>query len=179
MVWLVKKCHHYWKKERIQFSSLSFRRKGSFNNYVDRILPFSDPPPSPACTVFMPWALTKKKIFFDPHVVIEWPLSIRLLLWSGASCWRMCQISYGFHCHVKLWNKKKILYKKLEQLFSRLEIWARIGIQLGSKEDHHFSFLKDFLHRIRFVYYLFFNKLSRWLRFEWCLSILISWSPVQ
>ena len=48
-------------------------------------------------------------------------VSIRLLLWSagraGASCWRMCQISYGFHCHVKLWNKKKILYKKLEQLF--------------------------------------------------------------
>ena len=54
--------------------------KGSFKNYVDRILPFFDPP---AWTVFIPWLWTKTNIF-DPlpsrlvHIVIEWPLMLPL-----------------------------------------------------------------------------------------------------
>ena len=35
------------------------------NNYVDRILPFFDPPP-PAWTVFIPWAWAKTDIFWPP-----------------------------------------------------------------------------------------------------------------
>ena len=38
----------------------------SFNNYVDSILPFFDPPPTPVWTVFIPWAWTKTDIFWHP-----------------------------------------------------------------------------------------------------------------
>ena len=46
----------------------------SFNNYVDSILPFCDPP-TPAWTVFIPWAWAKTNIF-DPSPLI---LSTKLL----------------------------------------------------------------------------------------------------
>jgi hypothetical protein len=44
--------------------------KGSFNNYVDRILPFVDPPP-PAWTIFIPRAGTKTEILdpFSPLIL--------------------------------------------------------------------------------------------------------------
>ena len=42
--------------------------KGAFNNYVDRISPFFDPP---AWTVFIPPHLV--------YVVIEWPLRVNYL----------------------------------------------------------------------------------------------------
>ena len=50
---------------------------GSFNNYVDRMLPFFDPFPPPAWTVFIPSVWAKTDIFdpsplFFVHVVIEW-----------------------------------------------------------------------------------------------------------
>ena len=70
------------KSYRIQNSFLNRTyEKGAFNYYVDRILPFFDPPP-PAWTVFMPWAWTKTDIFWPPHlvhVVIEWPPNITLI----------------------------------------------------------------------------------------------------
>ena len=50
--------------------------KGVFNNYVDRILPFSDPPPLRG--QFLYPERGQKQTFFDPpphlvHVVIESP----------------------------------------------------------------------------------------------------------
>ena len=53
--------------------------KGAFNNYVDRILPFFDPPPLRG--QFLYPERGQKQTFFDPfpphlvHVVIEWPLA--------------------------------------------------------------------------------------------------------
>ena len=52
--------------------------KGAFKNYVDRILPFFDPPPLRG--QFLYPERGQKQTFFDPsplhlvHVVIEWPL---------------------------------------------------------------------------------------------------------
>ena len=40
--------------------------KGSFNNYVDRILPFFDPPPTPAWRQFLYPEHGQKQTFFDP-----------------------------------------------------------------------------------------------------------------
>ena len=48
----------------------------AFNNYVDRILPFSDPPP--CVDSFYTLSVDKTDIFLPPHlvhVVIEWPLT--------------------------------------------------------------------------------------------------------
>ena len=62
------------------YGSEAVRYKGSFNNYVDRILPFFDPPPTLQGQVLYP-KREQKQTFFDPlplhlvHVVIEWPLS--------------------------------------------------------------------------------------------------------
>jgi hypothetical protein len=53
--------------------------RGAFNNYVDRILPFFDPP-TPLRGQFSYPERRQKQTFFDPlpphlvHVVIEWPL---------------------------------------------------------------------------------------------------------
>ena len=43
--------------------------KGSFNNYVNTILPFFDPPPS-EWVVFTSWAWTKTDIFWPPPPLI-------------------------------------------------------------------------------------------------------------
>ena len=43
---------------------------GSFNNYVDRILPIFWLPPPLAWTVFIPWAWTKTAIFWPPPPLI-------------------------------------------------------------------------------------------------------------
>ena len=50
--------------------------KWPINNYVNRILPFFDPPP---WTVFISWAWTKNKHFWPlpphlVHVAVEWPI---------------------------------------------------------------------------------------------------------
>ena len=62
----------------IQIYGITF--KGAFNNYVDRTLPFSDPPPSLRGRFLYP-ERGQKQTFFDPlpaahlvHVVIECPL---------------------------------------------------------------------------------------------------------
>ena len=62
------------ESEKYRFCIMTTFQKGSFNNYVDRILPFFDP----VWTVFTPWAWTKTDIFnplppYLVHVVIEWP----------------------------------------------------------------------------------------------------------
>ena len=55
---------------------------GAFNNYVDRILPFSDPL---LRGQFLYSERGQKQTFFDPspphfvHVVIEWPLYLLFL----------------------------------------------------------------------------------------------------
>ena len=54
--------------------------KGSFNNYMDRILPFFDL--SPCVDIFYALSVDKNRHFFYPlpphlvHVVIEWPSSV-------------------------------------------------------------------------------------------------------
>jgi hypothetical protein len=54
--------------------------KGAFNNYVERILPFFDPPPPLMRGQFLYLERGQKQTFFDPlpphlfHVVIECPL---------------------------------------------------------------------------------------------------------
>ena len=71
--------------------------KGSFNNYVDRILPFFGPPPCVDCFYIISVAL------FDPlpshlvHVVIEWPLTKSFLSWGHiVFCHHQNTISYVF-----------------------------------------------------------------------------------
>ena len=51
--------------------------KGSFNNYVDRILTFSDTPSPLVWTVFIPWAWTKTDISRPPP-----PLSCPRSYWT-------------------------------------------------------------------------------------------------
>ena len=67
------------RKQRLS-ASTNMTAKGSFNNYVDRILPFFLTP-SPLRGKFLHPDRGQKQTFFDPlpphlvHVVIEWPLS--------------------------------------------------------------------------------------------------------
>ena len=60
---------------------------GSFNNYVDRILPFFDP--TPLRGQFLYPERGQKQTFFDPlpphlvHEVIECPLSIKMNVYAS------------------------------------------------------------------------------------------------
>ena len=75
---------------------------GPFNNYVDRILPFFDPPP--LCGQFFYPDRGQKQTFFDPisphlvHVVIEWP--------------HRCFSYYKCYCKIRIdANKTKVKSK--------------------------------------------------------------------
>ena len=92
--------------------------KGSFNNYVDRILPFFTPSP-PAWTVFIPWEWTRTDIFWPPPPPSSCPRSYWmapfLVRTFAAGCmsklrnWQISGVSQPFfslHLIRSIWSVK-------------------------------------------------------------------------
>ena len=83
--------------------------KGSFNNYVDRILPFFDPPPPSCVDSFYTLSVDKNGHFLTPspphlvHVVIEWPLMCKNIL-IKCYIWRFLFIVTSLRFDEKNWR---------------------------------------------------------------------------